>query len=71
MIRRSLIVTPGNVAAKLMKAEAFPVDILMLDIEDGVPDTAEAKGRARELLGAAVSVNRFRARELAIRVIGP
>ena len=71
MIRRSLIVTPGNVAAKLMKAEAFPVDILMLDIEDGVPDTAEAKVRARELLGAAVSVNRFRARELAIRVNGP
>lgn len=71
MIRRSLIVTPGNVEAKLVKAESFPVDILMLDLEDGVPDTAEAKTRARELLGAAVSAGRFQAREPAIRINGP
>ncbi|MBC8451630.1 MAG: CoA ester lyase [Rhodospirillaceae bacterium] len=71
MIRRSLIVTPGNVEAKLAKAESFPVDILMLDLEDGVPNTAEAKARARELLGAALSPNRFKAREPAIRINGP
>ncbi len=71
MIRRSLIVTPGNVEAKLAKAEAFPVDILMLDLEDGVPNTAAAKARARELLGAALSPSKFKAREPAIRINGP
>lgn len=71
MIRRSLIVTPGNVEAKLAKARGFPVDILMLDLEDGVPDTAEAKARARDLLGAAIREGGFAAREIAIRINGP
>lgn len=41
--------TPGNVAAKLEKARGLPVDILMLDLEDGVPGEDAAKARARTL----------------------
>ena len=70
-IRRSLIVTPGNVETKIEKAKGFAVDILMLDLEDGVPDTREAKDRARHLLGDAIRNGGFNAREVAIRINGP
>lgn len=70
-IRRSLLATPGNVAAKLEKARSLPVDVLMLDLEDGVPGTDGAKQRARELLGAAIASGPFATREIAIRINGP
>lgn len=71
-VRRSLIVTPGNVESKLEKARKFQVDVLMLDLEDGVPDTDSAKARARNLLRDALSSSsHFAAREVAIRVNGP
>jgi citrate lyase subunit beta/citryl-CoA lyase len=63
--------TPGNVAAKLEKARGLPVDILMLDLEDGVPGEDAAKARARTLLGEALASGPFAARELAIRINGP
>jgi citrate lyase subunit beta / citryl-CoA lyase len=70
-IRRSLLATPGNVAAKLEKARSLHVDVLMLDLEDGVPGTDGAKQRARELLGAAIGSGPFATREIAIRINGP
>lgn len=70
-IRRSLLVTPGNVAAKLEKARSLPVDVLMLDLEDGVPSSDSAKQRARELLGEAIVAGPFATREIAIRINGP
>lgn len=70
-VRRSLLATPGNVAAKLEKARSLPVDVLMLDLEDGVPANDGAKQRARELLGSALSSGKFAAREIAIRINGP
>lgn len=72
MIRRSLITTPCNVESKLEKARAFPVDVLMLDLEDGVPGHGTAKACARrQLAGALGSGSGFAARELAVRVNGP
>jgi len=66
-----LLATPANTEAMLLKARAFPVDVLMLDLEDGVPNEDGAKARARRLLGEALAGRPFAAREIAIRVNGP
>ena len=71
-LRRSLLATPGNAAAKVEKALGLPVDVLMLDLEDGVPHGDAAKAAAREIIGAALkSVTRKVPREVALRVNGP
>lgn len=71
-LRRSLITTPCNVASKLEKARSFQADVLMLDLEDGVPEGDESKLLARQqLVDAMQSREDFTARELAIRVNGP
>ena len=71
-LRRSLLATPGNVAAKVDKALGLPVDVLMLDLEDGVPHVDAAKAAARETIGAALRRHgNPRPREVALRVNGP
>lgn len=71
-LRRSLLATPGNVPAKVEKALGLPVDVLMLDLEDGVPHVDAAKAAAREIIGNALkSVPRKVPREVALRVNGP
>ncbi len=70
-VRRSLVPTPGNVETMVEKARSFPVDVLMLDLEDGVPNTDEAKMRARAILEKALTSSSFAAREKAIRINGP
>lgn len=71
-LRRSLLATPGNVAAKVEKALALPVDVLMLDLEDGVPNVDAAKAAARATIGAALQATaKPRPREVALRVNGP
>jgi len=71
-LRRSLLATPGNVRSKVEKARKLPVDILMLDLEDGVPAMDSAKALARKVLVEALSCPAsFSAREVAIRVNGP
>jgi citrate lyase subunit beta/citryl-CoA lyase len=71
-LRRSLLATPGNVAAKVEKSLGLPVDVLMLDLEDGVPHVDAAKAAARETIAAALkSVIRQVPREVALRVNGP
>ncbi len=71
VIRRSLLATPANTEAMLLKARAFPVDVLMLDLEDGVPNEDGAKARARRLLGEAIAGAPYATREIAIRINGP
>lgn len=71
-LRRSLLATPGNVAAKVDKSLGLPVDVLMLDLEDGVPNVDPAKAAARETIGAALrNTPKPRPREIALRVNGP
>lgn len=70
-IRRSLVPTPANVEGMVEKARGFRVDVLMLDLEDGVPNTDDAKARARSVLGRALEASTFAAREKAIRINGP
>ena len=70
-VRRSLVPTPGNVENMVDKARGFPVDVLMLDLEDGVPGTDEAKARARMVLEKALTSSNFAAREKAVRINGP
>ena len=71
-LRRSLLATPGNAAAKVEKALGLPVDVLMLDLEDGVPNDDVAKAAAREIIGAALkTVTPKVPREVALRVNGP
>lgn len=71
LVRRSLVPTPGNVETMVEKARAFPVDVLMLDLEDGVPNSDEAKALARRVLGKALKTGAFATREKAIRINGP
>lgn len=70
-IRRSLIEVPGNIERMMKKSRAFETDILMLDLEDSVPATDEAKIEARAGIAAALEEGGFVARELAIRVNRP
>ena len=71
-LRRSLLATPGNVRSKVEKARELPVDVLMLDLEGGVPATDAAKTLARKVLGDALSsATGFATREVAIRINGP
>lgn len=71
-LRRSLMVSPGNVRAKVDKALKLPLDVLMLDLQDGVPNTDAAKAKARDTLGEALAAARRPApREIALRVNGP
>jgi len=71
-LRRSLLATPGNVPSKVQKALQLPVDVLMLDLEDGVPNTDSAKARARAVLKEALGSGQgFVPREIAVRINGP
>jgi len=71
-LRRSLLATPGHIEAKVRKALSLLVDVLMLDLEDGVPDLDEAKAAARQTVRAALTeCARPQPREIALRVNGP
>lgn len=70
-VRRSLLATPGNVEKKIRKSAKLPVDVLMLDLEDGVPNTDDAKAQARQLLGDVIRSEKFACREVSVRINGP
>ncbi|KWT89583.1 MULTISPECIES: aldolase/citrate lyase family protein [unclassified Variovorax] len=66
-----MFATPGNVAAMVAKALTLPVDVLMLDLEDGVPNGDDSKQRARRHRRcAAFACRRRAARDLGL-VNGP
>lgn len=45
-LRRSMLMTPGNRADRLLKAAGYPADCLVFDLEDSVPPAAKAEARA-------------------------
>lgn len=70
-IRRSMMEIPGNVPSMLEKARNLEPDILMLDFEDSVPTTDEAKRQARRLIAEFVQRGEWRAREVVVRINRP
>jgi citrate lyase subunit beta/citryl-CoA lyase len=67
--RRSVLYMPGANARALEKARSLAADALILDLEDAV--APDAKGLAREQVGAAVKAGGYGYREVVIRVNGP
>jgi citrate lyase subunit beta/citryl-CoA lyase len=70
-IRRSIIEVPGNVERMLLKARDFPVDVLMLDLEDSVPATDDGKIQARAGIRDLLERGPLVAREVSIRLNPP
>ena len=62
-LRRSMLMTPGNRADRLLKAPAYPADCLVFDLEDSVPPAAKAKANARAAVSQALARRRQNARE--------
>ena len=69
--RRSVVEVPGNVERMVKKAETIQADVLMLDLEDSVPTTDEAKEDARRLVGQFLDNGHYVAGEIAVRVNAP
>jgi citrate lyase subunit beta/citryl-CoA lyase len=65
-VRRSCIYVPGDSEKMLKKAAAFPADVLLLNLEDGVADSQ--KERARENIIDALGSLDFGAREVVVRI---
>lgn len=66
--RRSVLYMPGSNARALEKAKTLKADAFIFDLEDAV--APDAKGLAREQVGATVQGGGFGARELVIRING-
>ncbi|CPR05348.1 citrate lyase beta chain citrase beta chain family protein [Mycobacterium bohemicum DSM 44277] len=66
--RRSALYLPGNNARALQKGETLPADVLIFDLEDAVGPDAKAESRAR--VCEAVSSQRYRPREVVVRING-
>jgi citrate lyase subunit beta / citryl-CoA lyase len=65
-IRRSLLYVPGDSAKMLQKAAAFPSDLILLNLEDGVASTK--KDEARGNVVYALNALNFGIREIVVRV---
>ncbi|MGH2551246.1 MAG: aldolase/citrate lyase family protein, partial [Thermomicrobiales bacterium] len=59
---------PGNVPSMLEKARGLEPDVLMLDFEDSVPTTDDAKRQARRQIAEFVGSGRRRAFETVVRL---
>lgn len=64
--RRSCHAVPGSSARMLDKARELDADLVFLDLEDSVAESAKAAGR--EAVAAAVAAGGFRAPTVAVRV---
>jgi citrate lyase subunit beta / citryl-CoA lyase len=64
--RRSVLYMPGSNARALDKARSLPADALIFDLEDAV--APDAKGNAREQVGAALQAGGYGPRETIVRV---
>jgi len=64
--RRSALYLPGSNARALEKARSLAADVLLLDCEDAV--APNAKQRARDQIGEALSSASFGRREVVVRV---
>jgi citrate lyase subunit beta / citryl-CoA lyase len=65
-VRRSCLSVPGGSAKMLDKARALPVDEIVIDLEDSVPDGLKAN--ARESVVAALRCGDWQAPNVAVRV---
>lgn len=65
-VRRSILITPGHIEARLAKAVTLDVDAVAFDIEDGVPP--EHKESARTTIAKALTGLDFGGRERIVRV---
>jgi citrate lyase subunit beta/citryl-CoA lyase len=66
--RRSCLSVPGSSARKLTRAAALPADEVMIDLEDSVPETPDAKEQARAAAIAAAGQDCWTGRTLAVRI---
>jgi citrate lyase subunit beta/citryl-CoA lyase len=66
--RRSALYLPGNKDRALEKGTSLPADVLIFDLEDAVGPDAKADSRAR--VCDAVASNRYRPREVVVRING-
>jgi citrate lyase subunit beta/citryl-CoA lyase len=64
--RRSMLAMPGSNARALEKGKTLAADVLMLELEDGVAESA--KDQAREQVVAAVRGGGYGPREIVVRV---
>ncbi len=67
--RRSVLYMPGSNARALEKGRILAADGLILDLEDAV--APDAKGLARDQIGAALQEGGYGRRELIVRTNGP
>lgn len=65
---RSVLYMPGSNARALDKARGLPADALILDLEDAV--AVDAKERARDLVGQAITLGGYGHRKLLLRING-
>lgn len=65
-IRRTLLLTPGHRATRLVKAVSLAVDAVAFDLEDGVPPPS--KGDARRAVASGLRSLPFGRRERVVRV---
>jgi citrate lyase beta subunit len=65
-LRRSLLITPGNRPERLAKAATLPADVIVLDLEDGVPPNEKDTAR-REIADFLRTADRG-PRERCVRV---
>lgn len=66
--RRSALYLPGNKARALEKGRTLPADVLIFDLEDAVGPDAKADSRAK--VCEAISAERYRLREIVVRING-
>lgn len=69
--RKSTLLVPGSAERLIEKATSFDVDVVVLDLEDSVPPTGQAKQRARDNVVSALRENEFKAAERNVRINGP
>src|SRR5258708_39359592 len=65
--RRSLLIVPIR-QRTVEKAPTTQADVLMLDLDDGVPYTEIAKSEARDLVAQALSTADFHGKEVVVRI---
>ena len=70
-VRRSTVVVPAHNERLLAKGLVLAADVLLLDLQDSVPQTDESKTLARDNVAQLLRRGRGVARETSVRVNGP
>lgn len=67
-LRRSVLYVPGNNTRAIEKAISLPADVILIDLEDAVPQ--QDKEQARRNAAAAIRSEAFQDKELVLRING-